>query len=174
MYSKEIKKSMNYLAKQRNVIFIGQSVEYPGTFMSNTLTEVPKRKKIEMPVAEEMQLGITLGLAIEGYTPVSVIPRWNFMLYGMNQLVNHIDKFELMSDSKINNIIIRTGVGSKKPLNPQHQHIGNFSQEIKKMCKSINVISLQNSKSVLSEYKKAFRRKDKKITILVEYGDLYD
>ena len=79
-----------------------------------------------------------------------------------------------MSDSKINNIIIRTGVGSKKPLNPQHQHIGNFSQEIKKMCKSINVISLQNSKRVLSEYKKAFRRKDKKITILVEYGDLYD
>lgn len=165
---------MNYLAKQKNIIFIGQSVEYPGTFMSNTLVDVPKQKKLEMPVAEEMQLGITLGLAIEGYTPISVIPRWNFMLYGMNQLVNHLDKFKLMSDSKINNIIIRTGVGSVRPLNPQHQHIDNFSNEIKKMCKSINVVELKNSKKIFPEYRKAYRRKDKKITIVVEHGDLYN
>ena len=46
--------------------------------MSNTLKNVKKNKKIEMPVTEEMQMGITTGLMMAGYTPVSIFPRWNF------------------------------------------------------------------------------------------------
>ena len=50
---------MDFLAKDPKTIFLGQAVEYPGTAMSNTLKNVPKKKLIEIPVAEEMQLGIT-------------------------------------------------------------------------------------------------------------------
>ena len=93
MYFDELKKSMNFLGSQKNTIFIGQAVEVPGTAMSNTLSDVPKNKLLELPVAEEMQMGMTLGLAMDGNIPISIFPRWNFLLYGMNQLINHIDKY---------------------------------------------------------------------------------
>ena len=166
---------MDYLSKKNKTIFIGQAVEYAGTAMSNTLKDVSLKKKIELPVAEEMQMGITLGLAMEGNTPISIFPRWNFLLYSMNQLVNHIDKYEIMNDEKLKkNIIIRTGIGSQRPLHPQYQHIGDFSSEIKKMCKNIDVIKLDNPKKIFSAYKKAFSNKVKKCTIIVEYGDYYN
>ena len=79
-YFNELKRSMNYLAKQRKTLFIGQAVEYPGTAMYNTLTDISKSKKLELPVAEEMQMGITLGLALNGLIPISIYPRWNFLL----------------------------------------------------------------------------------------------
>ena len=43
MYFDELKKSMNFLGSQKNTIFIGQAVEVPGTAMSNTLSDIPKK-----------------------------------------------------------------------------------------------------------------------------------
>ena len=53
-YFNELKKSMEYLGKSKKTLFIGQAVEVPGTAMSNTLKNVKKNKRIELPVAEEM------------------------------------------------------------------------------------------------------------------------
>ena len=146
MYFEELKKSMNFLASQKNTIFIGQAVEVPGTAMSNTLSDVPKKKLLELPVAEEMQMGMTLGLAMDGNIPISIFPRWNFLLYGMNQLINHIDKYSVMTGKEENiKIIIRTGVGSQRPLHPQHQHIGDFTESIKKMCGCFVVLAIAES-----------------------------
>ena len=97
---------MSYLGSKENTIFIGQAVEVPGTAMSNTLSDVPKNKLVELPVAEEMQMGMTLGLAMEGNIPISIFPRWNFLLYGMNQLVNHLDKFYVMSQGHFKTKVI--------------------------------------------------------------------
>ena len=104
--------------------------------MSNTLKKIKKNKLVELPVAEEMQMGITLGLAMEKNIPISIFPRWNFLLYSLNQLINHIDKFKVMAGTEIvPKIIIRTGIGSQRPLHPQFQHIGDFSEAIqKKKC----------------------------------------
>ena len=174
-YFTELKKSMEYISKKKNTIFIGQAVEVAGTAMSNTLLNVKKNKKIELPVAEEMQMGITTGLMMAGYIPISIFPRWNFLLLAMNQLVNHLDKFNIMNDGKYKSkAIIRTGIGSKKPLHPQFQHVGDFTNEIKKMCPNINVVRLDSSKKIFSEYKKAIGAKNNKSTILVEYGDYYN
>ena len=92
-----MKKAMNYLAKNKKTIFIGQAVAVPGTTMSNTLKEIDSNKLIELPVAEEMQMGITAGLALNGDIPISIYPRWNFLLLAMNQLINHLDKINIMS-----------------------------------------------------------------------------
>ena len=166
---------MNYLAKNKKTIFIGQAVEVPGTAMSNTLKDINKKKLLELPVAEEMQMGITTGLALEGNIPVSIFPRWNFLLLGMNQLINHLDKISVMSNNGFKiKAIIRTGVGSKRPLHPQYQHIGNFTNSVRKMCRSIELISLKNPKDIFPAYKKALNRKDGRSTILVEFGDFYN
>ena len=87
---------MEYLGSKNNTLFIGQAVEFPGTAMSNTLKNINKKKLIELPVAEDMQTGMTLGIAMDGNVPISIFPRWNFLLYGISQLINHLDKFKIM------------------------------------------------------------------------------
>jgi pyruvate/2-oxoglutarate/acetoin dehydrogenase E1 component len=174
-YFDELKKSMNYLGENKKTVFIGQAVEQPGTTMFNTLNDINPNKLIELPIAEEMQMGITTGLALNGNIPISIFPRWNFLLYGMNQLINHLDKFNVMMGKEKNiKTIIRTGIGSQRPLHPQHQHIGDFTESIKKMCTTIEVIKLSEPDEIFPAYEKAFKRQDGKNTILVEYGDFYN
>ncbi len=166
---------MNYLAKNERTIFLGQAVKVPGTSMSNTFKEINPNKLIELPVAEEMQMGIANGLAINGLIPVSVFPRWNFLLLAINQLINHLDKIKLMSNDKYKTkVIIRTGIGSEKPLHPQYQHVGDFTDAVKKMCTNIEIIKLNEVKDIFPAYKKALEREDGKSTIVVEYGDYYN
>ena len=174
-YFDELKKSMHFLASKKNTIFIGQAVEVPGTAMSNTLKGISKKKLLELPVAEELQMGVTLGLSMDGNIPISIYPRWNFLLYAVNQLINHVDKFKIMAGKKLKpKIIIRTGVGSQRPLHPQFQHVGDFTEAFKKMSTTIEIIRLKDPKDIYPAYKKAFLRKDGKNTILVEYGDYYN
>jgi pyruvate/2-oxoglutarate/acetoin dehydrogenase E1 component len=77
---------------------MGQAVAVPGTAMSNTLKGVDPQRLIELPVAEELQMGMTTGMALAGLVPVSLFPRWNFLLCGISQLVNHLDKLAVMSN----------------------------------------------------------------------------
>lgn len=171
-YADELKKAMDYLAEDRLTVFLGQAVAFPGTAMSNTLKDVPKNKLIELPVAEEMQMGMTLGMALNGHVPISIFPRWNFLLCATNQLVNHIDKLSMMSDFK-SRIIIRTGIGSERPLHPQHQHVGDYTEAFKLMCPNVDIIRLEEPEDICDAYKFALTRTDNKATILVEYGDYY-
>lgn len=166
---------MDFLSTKNNTLFIGQAVEYAGTAMTNTLIDVSKNKKIELPVAEEMQMGITIGMLMTGYVPISIYPRWNFLLLAMNQLVNHLDKLNEMTENGYKSkAIIRTSIGSKRPLNPQSQHVGDFTNSISKMCKNLIVIKLKEPNEIFPAYKQAYERKDNKSTILVEYGDYYN
>ncbi len=166
---------MEFLSEDSKSVFIGQAVEVPGTAMFNTLKNIDKNKLIELPVAEEMQMGITVGLALNGNIPISIFPRWNFLLYAINQLVNHLDKVNIMSNNGFKaKAIIRTGIGSQRPLHPQYQHIGDFTEAIKKMCTTIDVIKLNEPEDIFPSYKKALIREDGKSTLLVEYGDYYN
>tara|TARA_B100000787_G_scaffold85480_1_gene63034 strand:+ start:1960 stop:2496 length:537 start_codon:yes stop_codon:yes gene_type:complete len=174
-YFSELKKSMEYLAKKPNTLFIGQAVEYPGTAMFSTLNDVDKKKLLELPVAEEMQMGMTIGMIMENHFPISIYPRWNFLLLAINQLANHLDKLNLMTNNYYNSkCIIRTSVGSERPLHPQYQHIGDYSKSIRLMCPNINIVVLKKADQIFKEYKKAYDRKDNISTILVEYGDYYN
>ena len=128
-----------------------------------------------MPVDEEMQMGITNGLAVAGTVPISIYPRWNFLLLTMNQLINHLDRMPQFSHGEyIPKVIIRTGIGSEKPLHPQHQHIGDFTESIQKMCSTIEVIRLEEPEDIFPAYEKSLFRDDGRNTILVEYGDFYN
>ena len=161
------------LAKDSRVIFMGQAVEYAGTAMSNTLKDVPKDQLLELPVFEDTQMGMTLGLALAGYIPVSIYPRWNFLVCATNQLVNHVDKITMMSDY-MPRIIIRTGIGSERPLHPQHQHVGDYTDAYRLLCPNTDIIRLEEPRHVYDAYCTAYLRKDGKATILVEYGDYYN
>ena len=173
-YFDELKRSMDFLARDPRTVFIGQAVAVAGTAMTNTLKDVPTGRLIELPVAEEMQMGMTLGMALTGQVPVSIFPRWNFLLCAMNQLVNHLDKVQVMSNGGYKTkAIIRTGIGSQRPLHPQSQHVGDFTDAIRSMCTTIEVIRLEEPEDIFPAYEKALLRDDARSTILVEYGDFY-
>jgi pyruvate/2-oxoglutarate/acetoin dehydrogenase E1 component len=174
-YFDELSRAMEWLAQDPRVMFIGQAVACPGTAMSNTLKKISKDRLIEMPVTEELQMGMSSGLALTGQVPVSIFPRWNFLLLAVNQVVNHLDKFHLMSNGGFRpKVIIRTGIGSVRPLHPQHQHIGDFTEAFRLMCGNIDVIRLEEPQDVFPAYQRALEREDGKSTIVVEYGDYYN
>ena len=165
---------MEYLGEQSDTMFLGQAVEYKGTAMTNTLKDISRKKLLEMPVDEEMQMGITNGLAVAGTVPISIYPRWNFLLLTMNQLVNHLDRMPNFSHGEyIPKVIIRTGVGSERPLNPQAQHVGDFTDGFRLMVNNIEVIRLEEPEDIFPAYYKAYNRTDGKSTLVVEYGDYY-
>jgi pyruvate/2-oxoglutarate/acetoin dehydrogenase E1 component len=175
VYFDELKKSMDWLAQKSDTVFIGQAVAVPGTAMFGTLKDISRTKIIELPVAEEMQLGMSIGFAMDGKVPISVYPRWNFLLLAVNQLVNHLDQMRMISNSGYRpKVIIRTGIGSERPLHPQHQHIGDFSEAFGLMLKNINVIRLEEPDQIFETYKNAYERDDGQSSLIVEYGDYYN
>ena len=173
-YFDELKRSMDWLAEKPNTIFLGQAVEFEGTAITNTLRNVAKPKLLEMPVDEELQMGLSIGLAINGTIPISIFPRWNFLLLAVNQLVNHLDKLPIYSQGEFApKVIIRTAIGSERPINPQIQHTGDFTDAFRLILKTIDVIRLEEPEEIFDAYKFAYERKDNKSTILVEYGDYF-
>ncbi len=166
---------MDFLAQDSRTVFIGQAVAVPGTAMTNTLKDVPRDKLIELPVAEELQMGMTTGLALTGAVPISIFPRWNFLMCAMSQLINHLDKLDVMSNGRYRaKCIIRTGIGSQRPLHPQHQHIGDYTEALRLMCATVEVIRLDEPSDIFSAYEKALLREDGRSTLIVEHGDYYN
>lgn len=174
-YFEELQAAMNWLGTQPETIFVGQAVCVPGTAMYNTLTQVPESRRLELPVFEDTQMGLSLGMALTGKRVISVFPRWNFLLCATNQLVNHVDKYPLISDGQVSpSLIIRTSVGSQRPLYPGHQHVGNYSVAFRHMLSSVEIVELEEASQIVEAYQHAYHRKDGKSTLLVEFGDYYN
>lgn len=167
-YFDELKKAMTWLGERSDTYFLGQAVSHAGTAMFNTLADVPMEKRLETPVAEGMQLGMTTGLALAGHFPISIYPRWNFFLCAISDLVNHLDKYPILSDYRPR-AIIRVGIGSVVPLDPQWQHKGDFTESIQAMCKTVKVVRLERAEDIVPEYQKAYHADHS--TILVEVSD---
>jgi pyruvate/2-oxoglutarate/acetoin dehydrogenase E1 component len=174
-YAEELRKAMITLSQDPRVIFLGQAVRFKGTAMTDTLQDVPPLLRIEMPVCEEMQMGMATGMALTGLVPVCLFTRENFFLLAMNQLVNHLDKLSQMSNGGYQpKVIIRTSIGAEKQLTYGPQHSGDFTTAIKSMLTNIEVIKLDWPGEIEVAYHKALHREDGKSTIIVEWGDYYD
>lgn len=169
-YKDALTEAMTFLGQQDNTVFIGQQIVYAGNPMSTTLGNVPKDRMVELPVMEESQMGMSLGIAMTGKTVITFYPRWDFIILAVNQLVNHIDKYELMTKHRAN-ILIRLGKGSDKPLDPGHQHKGNYLEEFKSMCPNIRFHDLKTTNDIVTSYKFAYTTGG--VHVLVEYPELY-
>jgi len=173
-YLDELVKSMKFLSKNNKTIFLGQSVAYSGSIMSKSLESIPISKRIELPLIEDAQMGMSIGLALEGFIPVSIYPRIDFLIIAANQLINHLDKIEEMSCGQYSpKVVIRTALGSTRPLYPGIQHCSDYTNGLKAMLKNVNVVSLTKSDQILPAYMKALDTENHKSTILIEKADLY-
>jgi len=174
-YKNELIKSMEYLGKQSNTIFLGQSVKYSGNAIFNTLIKVPDNKKIELPVFEDVQMGISVGLALQGFVPITCYPRFDFLILALNQLVNHLDKIRKMTRNEMRpKVIIRTSIGSKTPLDGGPQHTQDYTKMFQDILTEVKVVSLDSPKQILPSFKKAYSDKKSYSYLFIEHGDFYN
>lgn len=171
-YFDELTRAMTILADDDRAVFMGQAVAFAGTAMSRTLAGVPQEKLVELPVAEDMQMGMAIGAALNGWLPVTIYPRWNFLLLAMSQLVLHLDKLPLYSHGGYRpRVIVRTAIATSRPLDPGPQHLGDYTDAIRSMLDTVVVVRLDRPEQIVPEYAKAASRRGS--TILIEQTELY-
>lgn len=171
-YKDALTNAMTFLGEQPDTIFIGQQTLFAGNPMSTTLGGVPKNKIVELPVMEDSQMGMSLGMAMRGDFVITFYPRWDFLVCATNQLLNHLDKIKLMSNNQFSpNIIIRLGKGSDNPIDPGHQHKGNYFNEYQSLCKNISFHNLLEHDIIEDKYKECYDEGG--IHVIVEYPEIY-
>lgn len=162
--------AMTKLAGEPTALFLGQSIAYPGQAMHETLRGVHHSKRLEFPVAEDFQMGYSLGLALTGVLPICIYPRMDFLLLAANQLVNHLDKLPEM-EWPAAKVIIRVAVGSTEPVNAGPQHTQDHTQAFASMLRNVRVRSLLRAEQIIPAYESALRRPES--TLLIEYASEY-
>jgi pyruvate/2-oxoglutarate/acetoin dehydrogenase E1 component len=172
IYHDELCAAMRLLAGRPETIFIGQGVGVGGTSMWSTLKDLPADKRLEFPVAEDLQAGMALGMALGGFLPVCIFPRWNFLICAANQIVNHLDRLALYSDGGYRpRVLIRVATPSTQGFNPGPQHDDDFSYLFASALRTIEVVPLWEASTIVPAYKEALEYEGS--TILVEYTERY-
>jgi len=172
-YKDSLTIAMTKLGKMDNTIFLGQQILFPGNPMSSTLVDVPKEKMIELPVMEDSQMGMSLGMAMTGKFVITFYPRWDFLICAANQLINHVDKMELMSNGQWKpNMIIRVAKGSEIPLNPGPQHRGNYFNEFQSITQTVKFFDCLTVDDIENAYNHAINEGG--ITLINEYPEKYN
>ncbi len=172
-YRSELIKAMEWLGNKSDTVFMGQAVGFSGHAISGTLEKVPNEKKIELPVFEETQIGMATGMALENWVPITCYPRFDFFILSLNQVINHLDKIQDMSNGDMKpRVIIRVAVGSKNPVSAGPQHTQDHTEAIKKMVTEINIVELTETEQIFNAFKDAYEREGS--TIIIEYSEFYN
>lgn len=172
-YKDSITAAMDELAKDPDVVFIGYGIRY-GKAMG-TLKNVPGAQLIETPVAENLMVGLAIGMSLRGKKPVVFIERADFLLNALDAIVNHLDKIETMSRGQFKPAaILRIVVGNRdKPLFTGETHTQDFSEGVEALA-IIPQVKLYGSGNAQSAFAEAHRLLDYGISTCVwEYKDLY-
>ena len=168
-YKDAIVKAMKNLAKEEKSVFLGQGL-LSGDRIYGTLSQVPSKKCIEMPVAENLIMGTAIGLAMQGYKPIVIFQRMDFMLIAADQIINHAALIPHMSNHQFElPIIVRAIIGSqstKFDVGDQHQH--NFKHVFAPYIKTYCV---QTPSDVSCIYNQCYRTSS--INLVIEEKDLY-
>jgi len=168
-YKKAIYDEMMLFAKDPKTIFLGQQVGVEDFY--GTLKGISKKKRMEMPVAEELQLGMSIGMALEGYLPISIYQRMDFLPRACDQLVNHLDILNKLSEGKFNpKVIIRTTIGSKHPLDTGLQHSKDLTKGFQALL-NMPVMKVSTPEKVHAAYKIA--REINQSIMIIEEQELY-
>ena len=145
---------MCWLAGDPRTVFVGQSMRYDGAAIFHSLDGIPLEKRVEMPVIEDFQLGYCTGLSLTGKLPICIYPRMDFLLLGMDQLVNHLDKLPVFGWRP--KVIIRARVGQKRPLDAGPQHTQNHTRAFQLMLQNVSVTEVRTPAEVEDAYQRAY------------------
>lgn len=129
-YREAIAQACQEYARDERVRFLGYNVKY-GSKMYGTLNDIADGQLIETPVAEGLMVGMAVGMTLRGLLPVVCFERHDFLLLGLDELVNQVDKINELSGNQFKvPIVFRCIVGAKRPLYPGPQHTQDYSNAL--------------------------------------------
>ena len=105
-YSEAIRETLyQTMEADPHTVLFGQGVSSPW-YVGNTTLGLEKcfgeRRVIDTPVSENCIAGSAVGCALAGIRTVLVFPRMDFMLYAMDQILNHAANWRYMFGGKMN------------------------------------------------------------------------
>lgn len=166
-YKKTIEDAMNNIA-ENNGIFIGYNVKN-GNAMGS-LKNVPDSQKIETPVAENLMVGLAIGMSFEGYRPVVYFERHDFMLVAMDAIGNHLNHIERMSHGEYKcPVILKTVVADSGPFYSGPTHSQDFTTTIRELV-NFAVFDPENNEDIARAY--SWANNSSRPTMIVERKSL--
>jgi pyruvate/2-oxoglutarate/acetoin dehydrogenase E1 component len=126
---KTVLKSLNSglhqaLAADRNVILLGEDIldPYGGSFkVPRGLSSQFPDQVLTTPISEAGITGMAGGMALRGLRPVVEIMFGDFTTLAVDQIVNHITKFNGMYHGQVQvPVVIRTPMGGRRGYGPTH------------------------------------------------------
>lgn len=148
-YAEAVRQSMEKFSAI-NGVHLGYSVKF-GDAMG-ALKNVEHENKIETPVAENLMVGLALGMSMEGFRPVVYFERHDFMLCGADAIVNHANHIERVSLGEFKTpVTFRTIVTDGGPFYAGPTHSQNFTEAFRSMV-SFPVYTPETGPEVLLAY----------------------
>ena len=124
-YGQAICNGFDYLlANYPEVFVIGQGLWSPW-YVGNSMTDLEKKfgkeRVIDTPVSESATTGAALGAGLAGMKPIVVHPRMDFMLYGVDAIVNQAAKWRhMMGGQDYSSMTIRAIINRGGEQGAQH------------------------------------------------------
>ena len=113
----------NILANEK-MICIGEDIlsPYGGAFkVTKGLSDIAASRVLSTPISEAALVGVSNGLALNGFKPFAEIMFGDFVTLAFDQIVNHASKFHHMFNKKVNcPVVIRTPMGGRRGYGPTH------------------------------------------------------
>lgn len=170
-YKESVSLAMTNLASDPQRRFIGYGIKF-GRAMG-TMKEVPENMLVETPVAENLMVGLAIGISLTGFKPVVFIERMDFILNALDAIVNHLNAAKTISRGEFSPaVIIRVVVGNKtKPLFTGATHVQDFSAALASLV-GFPVIVVEQGYQFAPSYERAAKMQDAgESSIVVEYKD---
>jgi len=164
-----IKASMR---RDPKVIVYGLGVDDPKGMYGTTkdlVEEFGADRCFDTPLSEDAMTGVGIGMAINGYRPIHVHQRFDFLLLCMNQLINMAAKVKYLSNGKDScPFIVRAIIGRSWGQGAQHsQSFHSFLSSIP----GLTVIAPVTSHDIYNTFMWATKYKNP--VIIVEHRMLY-
>ncbi len=110
--------------KEDKLVFIGEDVlsPYGGAFkIAKDLSFLKPERVFSTPISEAAIMGISNGLALNGFKPFAEIMFGDFITLALDQIINHASKFHHMFNKQINcPVVVRTPMGGRRGYGPTH------------------------------------------------------
>ena len=164
-YKDAVTQAMTEMGERKETIFIGYSL-VPGDAMG-TLKNVPDDQKLETPIAENLMVGLAMGMCMEGFRPVVYFERHDFMLVAADAIGNHLDKVQRISHGRFHfPVVLKTVVDDGGLFYSGPTHSQNFTNVFKELV-DFPVLYPQTASEALDMYRFAGEAQDHP-TMIVE------
>jgi pyruvate/2-oxoglutarate/acetoin dehydrogenase E1 component len=173
-YKEAATQSMLEFAADPKARFVGYGM-LDGKGGNGTMKTIPNEKIVETTVCEGLMVGIAQGLAMQGFKPMVLIERADFIWRAMDAIALHLDQCEDISRGEFKpGVIIRVVIGNKeKPLFTGPTHTGDPYDALRDILKML-VFRTSCPDGIKFWYSVATERQERgERTMIFERKDLY-